>query len=299
MWLANLSKPLSQSSLGVWLCLALPVAAAFGGCSSDDDDSASSPVCRETATEMYDRRIKPLLSEDQPKTCNQCHLSGIDLGMFARDNACEAMACLVEDGLVNLKAPEQSTILGWIQRAKPASGLITQDVVDQEYQGFLEWINYNATCGKQHCADAKCGPKTDAPFCALAKGNQPVIDPATDPGDCSDKTLEELFLTTVYAARGRCYPCHFDSVTTATSEAARWIAQSGTCEAASLTTMRNVIRSEYINYETPENSLLLLKPLSVEGGGIEHGGHAKFQKTGDSGYDNFLYWLKRYATCNP
>src|SRR5687767_10046112 len=87
-------------------------------------------ACTQTSgTEIFEQRIAPLLADDQPKSCNACHLSGIDMSLFVRSTPCETMACLKDLGLVNLAAPADSKVLSWIERAEPLSPLITEDVV--------------------------------------------------------------------------------------------------------------------------------------------------------------------------
>lgn len=73
--------------------------------------------------------------------------------------------------------------------------------------------------------------------------------------------------------------------------------QQGACEVSSLATMRNLLDAGLVDVDDPAQSLLLLKPLSDENGGVPHGGHAEFYPASDPGYDNFLYWLTRYAEC--
>ena len=41
---------------------------------------------------LFEKRIVPLFAEDRPKSCNQCHLSGIDLTMFIKETPCQTMA---------------------------------------------------------------------------------------------------------------------------------------------------------------------------------------------------------------
>lgn len=66
---------------------------------------------------------------------------------------------------------------------------------------------------------------------------------------------------------------------------------------SSLATLRTIEESGYIDTDDPESSLLLLKPLAEFQGGLKHGGHDKFVKNGDAGYDAFLYFLERYGAC--
>lgn len=255
-------------------------------------------VCSDDeATALYDQRIAPLLAEERPKTCNECHLSGIDLGMVIKDTPCQTMACMVEQDLVDLQNPQASLVLSWIERADPASPLITEEVIAEEYNGFLVWIEYHAACGSTACepVDNPCGdttpPGPDAcPIEQDSDGEEPGFD---DPGDCSDRTLEALFQDKVYAWRGRCFPCHFDS---SKIEAPKWIT-TGNCNASSLATMRNVLDRGLLNYQAPSESLLLLKPLSEDEGGVMHGGHDKFASIEDQAYLDIREWIERKTAC--
>ncbi len=64
------------------------------------------------------------------------------------------MACLKEQGLVRLDAPEESVLLSWIGRVPPDSPLIDASVVEEEKTAFLQWFEHEAECGT--CADATC-----------------------------------------------------------------------------------------------------------------------------------------------
>jgi hypothetical protein len=275
--------------------LQLALAALLAACTTERVPPTPAECKGESPGELFAQRIEPLFAQDRPKSCNQCHLSGIDLGSFTRDTPCETMACLVEQGLVDLEAPEQSKILGWIERANPDSELITEQVIQEEYDGFLAWIQYSASCQASACRGVTCKRSEADPFCDTA---EPITyDTANDPGGCSDRALERVFRDAIYADRGRCEPCHFEKKEDAAPEAPKWISQEGSCDEASLRTMRTVVSRGLVNVGDPTQSLLLLKPLSPEYGGVEHGGAAKFHGNEDQGYKNFLYWLERYADC--
>jgi len=92
----------------------------------------------------FHREIEPLLSDSRVSTCNECHLSGVDLSVFARETPCKTWACLVDQGLVNVASPEDSKILAWIERASPDSNLITPQVIAAEHDAFRDWIDANA-----------------------------------------------------------------------------------------------------------------------------------------------------------
>jgi hypothetical protein len=203
---------------------------------------------------------------------------------------------LIDDGLVDLQAPEESEVLSWIERADPESDLITEQVIQAEYDAFFEWIDHAASCGA--CSGFSCGERKDSGFCDLEVEPATAFDASMDPGDCSDKTMEQLFLETVYVSRGRCYPCHFESAENPPEGAYPWIVETENCEASSLSTMRNVLARGYVDLNDWEKSFLLTKPLAESDGGVEHGGHDKFTiDTEDPVYENYLYWLERYVGC--
>jgi hypothetical protein len=293
-----------QAVLTLLLVSGVGAGAGVGGCTS----AAPLPAeCKtETGTQIFDERIAPLLADDKPKSCNQCHLSGVDMSLFVRPTPCETMACLRDLGMVNLEEPGASKVLAWIERASPdTSPLITEDVIQAEYDGFRQWIEHYAICGRAECGGTRCRPAAEAadPFCGIE--SEPFVSQAAelDPGGCEDIALESLFRDSVYASRSRCYPCHFSEETTAVEDAPRFIDQSGNCDAASLRTLRNLEADGLIDTTDPMKSLLLLKPLALDDGGILHGGHEKFvaskpdQGIVDPGYDNYVYFLKRYADC--
>lgn len=295
-----------QSALTLLLLTGVGAGAGFGASCTASDEPLPLECRGESGTQIFDQRIAPLLVEDRPKSCNQCHLSGVDMSLFVRPTPCETMACLRDLGMVDLAQPEASKVLAWIERASPESSrLITAEVIQAEYDGFREWIEHYATCGRAECGNTKCRPADVAgdPFCNNEP--EPFVSHAAelDPGGCDDLSLESLFKDTVYASRMRCYPCHFSEDMTSVDDAPRFIDQTGNCESASLRTLRNLEESGLIDADEPMKSLLLLKPLALADGGIVHGGHEKFvaskpdEGITDPGYDNYVYFLNRYGQC--
>lgn len=142
-----------------------------------------------------------------------------------------------------------------------------------------------------------CSAREHEPFCDVETEPFTAANRALDSGDCSELALERLFRETIYASRGRCYPCHFESEKDTVPEARHFFHQSGNCDESSLETMREVIDAGLVDVKDPLRSLLLLEPLAEGGGGVPHGGHEKFSPGSDPGYDNFVYWLRRYAAC--
>ena len=251
------------------------------------------------ALAVFDERIAPLLSDDRVSTCNECHLSGVDLKLYAQDDPCATMACMVESGIVDLDSPDDSLVLAWIDRASPASELITAEVIAEEHDAMRDWIRYSARCGGTVCPPIEnpCGSTAvepcETPPSAPSSGRKPF----DDPGDCEDLTMEQGFDALVYSWRGRCYPCHFDSKADDTPEAPKWV-HDGACGIGATETMHNALALGLVDIEHPEQSLLLLKPLAEDAGGVEHGGGDKFHDLGDPAYQDFLQWLQRWSACH-
>lgn len=297
------------------LAAALLSAAALASC-DDHDAPPGEAACLVKPSETFNERIEPLLSDSRVSTCNECHLSGVDLSVFARETPCKTWACLVDQGLVNVASPEDSKILAWIERASPDSNLITPQVIAAEHDAFRDWIDANAACPTA-CQGVVCGAPGDGPACsdatdagdfeaALAAaaggagaggagGGAPVLP--DDTRGCSDMELEQAFYDDVYSWRGRCSPCHFDKFPDADKEAPRWISTLGNCANGSAATFKNARDLGIFNTDDPTQSLILLKPLDREGGGVAHGGAQKFADKTDPTYQSFLRFATHYKAC--
>jgi len=275
-----------------FLALGLGVGASAGACESYVQAEYS--VCASSPGELYQQRILPLLSAEDPDSCGACHASGVKLSDFVRGTPCEAMACLEQQGLVKLDAPEESVLLSWIGRVPPDSPLVDQWVVEEEKAAFLEWIEHEAEC--QSCAGTVC-PDPAPTGCAADERVENAYDAETDPGDCSDETLERLFRGTVFLWRARCGPCHIDGAQSS-ANAARFFFQDGDCAVASLASLRRIEGMGLIDFDEPLQSLLLLKPLAIKDGGVPHGGHDKIVASNDRAFDSYTHFLNRYGACN-
>jgi hypothetical protein len=277
------------------LGIALGISVA-SGCGDDELETRrrESVRCLAGTSDLFERRIRPLLETDQPKTCNQCHLSGVDLGLFVRPTMCETRACLLGRGLVDPSNVERSLVLSWISRAKPESELITQQVISEEYEGFRAFLESLLNCDATSCDGVVCSNEGGPSGCA--RDSEPTEPALSEGTDCSPVAIEQAFQSSVYAWRDRCYPCHHSDQLLADLAAPRWVEVYGGCNAGAATTLRNVIDSGYMNLGDPPRSLLLLKPLEAEG--VDHGGGQKFHDTLDPAYISFLSFIEYYARCS-
>ncbi len=123
-----------------------------------------------------------------------------------------------------------------------------------------------------------------------------AYDLTTDPGDCSDETLERMFRGTVFTWRGRCAPCHIDGAESSAG-APRFFFEQGDCGVASLASLTRIVSSGLIDVADPLQSLLLLKPLAEADGGLPHGGDDKIEADNDPAYEDFVHFLNRYGAC--
>jgi len=249
-----------------------------------------------TMSDLFEKKIKPLVTKGQPTTCNQCHLSGVDLGMFVQDSPCKSMACMQEKGMVDLSAPAKSQILTWIAKAKPQSELITTDVQKAEHDAFLQWITWSAECQSWACgaiADP-CGsvsPPVPVP-------SKPMI------GGCDEAALVASFDALVYKWRDRCSHCHAPYGKDYKSSGSPGWLHADAGKGGAIYTMYNVLGLPglpglpVINVAKPADSLLLRKPLHKPAvGGISHGGGQKFKDKNDPSYKDFLKWIEQFAAC--
>jgi len=204
---------------------------------------------------------------------------------------------MVEKGMVDFKSPSLSSVMKWIDMAKPQSGLITLQIQKKEHDAFLQWITWSAGC-----QDAVCGKIADP--CGAGGAVVPVTDTSML-GKCDEKSIGASFKTLVYKWRDRCSHCHApygkDFVKTG---APPWL-HSDKTDAGSLYTMYNVLGlpglpgKPSINIIKPDQSIFLLKPLSPDFGGLGniHAGGVKFADKKDPAYVDFLKWIELFAAC--
>ena len=67
--------------------------------------------------------------------------------------------------------------------------------------------------------------------------------------------------------------------------------------AAARETVAKIVAGGYVNVDEPDQSLLVLKPLSEEDGGVVHGGGTKMRRA-DLLYVKLLAWSELYAQCH-
>ena len=65
---------------------------------------------------IFNRRVLPIMQAENPSSCSECHLSGVDLKDYIGPDQATTFASLRERGLINLENPDESKILKFIAR---------------------------------------------------------------------------------------------------------------------------------------------------------------------------------------
>jgi|GEM_PF-2620927 len=287
---------------------------------------------------LFERRVRPLVTEGSAPSCSRCHLPGVDFRPFVQEGECETLACLQEEGLISLEEPESSKLLAWITRGHELVQLSLEDdpLARAEHGAFLSWIQYQAQCGAERCSEPlenPCnrylpqpepdqGPPDEGVFdqgvfdqgaeggieADLAVSDAEVGDQGLDMELermdmelelCSEERLNFEFIEEVWPKHGRCYYCHADRYSANSTQSPRpapWMSDNRE-EAGALITAERLRASGYLNLAEPSQSLILLKPLSTELGGVSHGGGTKIRSLDDTLYQGLLAWIEHLASC--
>lgn len=284
----------------------LTLLACSGGTVTVADTGEAQECSTSDLSATWERYIAPLLTDAHPSSCNECHLAGVDLGMFIQDEPCASMACLVDVGWADLDDPESSRVLDFILQGEPASELITDDVIQREHDGFLEWILWAS-----ECQDEVCGTIDDP--CDASTGESVLAPEVLTPlGQCDEEALVQSFSDKVFHWHGRCWSCHVDGGESRDEwPGTMFFTWTDDPEQSARQTMYNLIGLGTIDVLDPPASTLLTKPLAEDlavttaagtSVGIAHGGGDKFSldehgEFTDQTYADFLAWILEYSAC--
>ncbi|QJW95749.1 hypothetical protein [Frigoriglobus tundricola] len=241
-----------------------------------------SPARADDAGKVFEERIAPIFKSPNPSSCVECHLAAVDLKDYILPSPKDTFLALRDQGLIDLKTPEDSKILQLINRGtnnpKP-SGLIPAKQRQAEYDAFAAWI--------KACAADPAYRDAPKPEKALPLGTKPVEVVRYARKD----RMIESFESNVWAMRFRCMNCHTegtpqnDKLVKESGERVGWFKKAGPAA-----TMEYLLSGKLIDAANPEKSLLLTKPL----GTVKHGGGIKFAP-GDQGYKAMRAWIDEVA----
>lgn len=224
---------------------------------------------------VFEKRILPILQASKPSSCTECHLSGVELKDYIFPEQDKTFAALVKADMIDVKQPEQSKLLKFIERRPEKPSLITDKVRAEEAAAFREWIV--AAIKDPQLLKAKtsdtAGPQISDELIRHAR---------------KDRVLNS-FAENVWSEVGRCAACHSPEKNQAQvkkfGNRVSWIKPRDMQG-----TMQNLLDSGIIDVDAPEKSLLLLKPLMR----VEHGGGQKML-LGDRTYKQFRAFIDDYV----
>ena len=75
-----------------------------------------------------------------------------------------------------------------------------------------------------------------------------------------------------------------------------WLSESKDLEGAA-ETLEHILEAGYLDVNQPEDSVLILKPLSESLGGVHHGGGPKFTNADDPTLLDMRSWARHWAEC--
>lgn len=154
-----------------------------------------------TPLELFEQRIMPIFRSPTPSSCVQCHLSSVDLRDYIRPSHEATFLSLRDQGLIDLKVPDQSKILNLISMGDRDSDegvrLIHEETRRAEYEAFRAWIH--ACCSDSRIRDLPAQPDSE-----LAR---PAVPDEVIRHTRKDR-LVDSFVRNIWSQRMRCFPCH-------------------------------------------------------------------------------------------
>lgn len=257
----------------------------------------------------------------------QCHLSSVDLKDYILPSHKKTFLSLRDQGLVDLKEPENSKILTLISMGEKdldkGAKLIHEKMRKAEFEAFAAWIE---ACAKD---EALCSlPPLTAAERAQPAHSVEVIRHARK------SRLVDSFVRNVYSQRFRCFPCHtpgdidpknprhavpIKNMKKFKENYPQVANRMGIFKETPEATLAYLIehsRKTYdgnvpmLNLRDPKNSLLILKPLSklppkgedgkltipqsARAGMMSHMGGLKMHHD-DQSYKSIVAWIQDYS----
>lgn len=234
------------------------------------DELAGSP-----ATEIFNRRILPILHSDKSSSCTECHFGGVELKNYIREDEASTFASLRDQGLIDVKSPDKSKLLTFIARRPDNENELLAKVRETEYQAFQAWIN--AAVRQPGLLASKSDEKvgTELPVEVVRHLRR-------------DRVMRS-FVENVWSEIGRCINCHSPErnqrLVKKHGDQVSWIVPRDPAA-----TLESLVDGGNIDTDHPEDSPLLLKPAGLQ----DHGGGPKFA-VGSRTDKNFRRFLNDYA----
>ncbi len=226
--------------------------------------------------DVFTRRILPVMNSGKPSSCAECHLSGVDLKDYIREDQAETFAALVAGGMIDANEPTKSKLLEFISRAPAKPTIVSADVRKEELAAFTAWIEEAVR---------------DPELLKAKAGSDPLG--ATLPVEVvrharNDRVLAS-FIDNVWVEATRCAACHSPLLNQKQVKEhggqVSWITPDDPAA-----TLQHLVDAGLIDTEAPTQSMILKKPTMQ----VKHGGGIKMV-VGDRSYKQFRKFLEDYA----
>lgn len=230
-----------------------------------------SSVHAESPSEIYQRRVIPLLRSDTSSSCSECHLGGVNLKEFLYEDQQRTFAELRSRGWIDVEHPERSKLLSLIARSSESPNKFQTETREQELAALSAWIS---------------AATTDSGLIAvpIPKRNDLALDNEVMKHARKDQLISR-FSQTVWSELERCANCHSpernEKQREKHGETMSWIVPR-----SPQATLDLLVERKLIDLDHPHKSLLRTKPLGTD----EHGGGIKFPDGGqtDKAWQQFL-----------
>ena len=229
-----------------------------------------------SATDLFERRILPIMRSEKSSSCRECHFSGVELSNYIHADQATTFAALRDSGLINVEHPDKSKILTFISRTTDDVNPLIAKVRAVELAAFRDWIQAavaDPTLLASKTTDIALGTKL--PLQVIQHMRR-------------DHVLRS-FVENVWSEIGRCINCHSPDKNQRLIEKhgdrVSWIVPGNP-----MATLKNLVEAGNIDIESPDDSLVLLKPAGLE----DHGGGPKFAP-GSRTDKNYRRFLNDYA----
>lgn len=228
-------------------------------------------VRAESPSEIYQRRVIPLLRSEASSSCSECHLRGVHLKEFLYEDQQRTFAELRSRGWIDVEHPDRSKLLSLIARASDSPSPIQTEVRQKELAALRAWIH---AASSDQALIAVPVPKRD----------DLALDAEVMRHTRKDRLLSR-FNQAVWSELERCANCHSPDRNQAqrekNGETMSWIVPR-----SPQATLDLLVERKLIDLDSPVKSLLRTKPLGLD----KHGGGVKFPEGGqtDKAWQQFL-----------
>lgn len=228
----------------------------------------------ESSSEIYSRRVLPLLRSPSGSSCRECHFSGVELGDFFTDNEADTFANLRAGDWIDVDHPGKSKLLAFINRSPVNPSTVMETVRSKELAAIDAWLKAAVAQPDllRHKPQTDSGIELDAKLIRYLR---------------SDHVLSR-FTDNIWSEMGRCINCHSpernERQVKEHGEQMSWIVPHDP-----QATLEYLVANGLIDLEVPEQSEVRTKPTEL----VEHGGGPKFP-VGSASDKRFLTFLRDY-----